>query len=252
MKARFDVGTDVAMIGAWDAQRGAQPVTPEEYKRLSDTLDAEADAGHVFVLHTRADGGGHVDVYVDEPIPSEVMARLTAQGDEFVLTLPSGSLMVDGVEHYRARKPDAAASDRAVHVPAGDYGLRCFATEDDEEAAPRSERDLETILGKDDHRYYDRITRGGCLIGALLLLLLPALWPFFGLKVALATSIVVVVAYFNVREWMLRRNARFVRLRETITAFRRQRREPTLVLELRRIQDDTSLGKPSPITGRST
>jgi len=248
MKARFDAGTDVAMIGAWDAQRGAQPVTPEEYKRLSDTLDAEADAGHIFVLHTRADGGGHVDVYVDEPIPSEVMTRLTGQGGEFVLALPSGSLMVDGVEHYRARKPDAAASDRAVHIPAGDYALRCYAAKGDEEAAPRSERDLETILGKDDLRYYDRITRGGCLTGALLLLLLPVLWPLFGPKVALVTSIVVVVAYFNVREWVLRRNARFARLRETITAFRLQRQESTFVLELRRIQDDTSLERPLPLS----
>src|SRR5678815_2170483 len=153
MKARFDAGTDVAMIGAWDAQRGAQPFTAEEFKRLSDTLDAEADAGHIFVLHTRADGGGHVDVYVDEPIPSEVVTRLTAQGDEFVLTLPSGALMVDGVERYRARKPDAMASDRAVRIPAGDYALRCYAAEDDENAVPRSERDLATILGKDDLQY---------------------------------------------------------------------------------------------------
>jgi len=242
MKARFDVGSDVAMIGAWDGQRGAQPVTPEEYKRLSDTLDADADAGHIFVLHTRADGSGHVDVYVDEPIPNEVMASLTPQGGEFALALPSGALMVDGVEHYRARKPDPAASDRALHVPAGDYALWCYAA-NDEEQAPRSGRDLETILGKDDVRYYDRITRGGCLVGALLLLLLPALWPVFGLKVALATSVVVVVAYFNVREWVLRRNARFVSLRETIAAFRLQRQEPTFVLELRR--------KPAPITGSS-
>jgi hypothetical protein len=248
MKARFDAGTDVAMIGAWDAQRGAQPVTPEEYKRLSDTLDAEADAGHIFVLHTRADGAGQVDVYVDERIPSAVMTRLMAQGGEFVLALPSGSLMVDGVEHYRARKPDAAASDRAVHVPAGDYALRCYAAQDDEEAAPRPERDLETILGRDDLRYYDRITRGGCLTGALLLLLLPVLWPFFGPKIALVTSIVVVVAYFNVREWVLRRNARFARLRETVTALRRQRHESTFVLELRRIRDDTSLGRPLPLS----
>src|SRR3982751_5064417 len=146
MKARFDAGTDVAMIGAWDAQRGAQPVTAEEYRRLSDTLDADADAGHIFVLHTRADGGGQVDLYVDEPIPSEVMTSLTPQGGEFVLALPSGSLMVDGVEHYRPRKPDAASSDRAVQVPPGDYTLRCYAAKYDEEAAPRSERDLETIL----------------------------------------------------------------------------------------------------------
>jgi hypothetical protein len=252
MKARFDAGTDVAMIGAWDAQRGAQPVTPEEYKRLADTLDADADAGHIFVLHTRADGGGPVDVYVDEPVPSEVMTRLTVQEGEFVLALPSGSLMVDGVEHYRARKPDAAAADRAVPVPAGDYALRCFAAQDDEEAAPRSERDLESILGKDDLRYYDRITRGGCLTGALPLLLLPVLWPFFGVKVALAAAIVVVVAYFNVREWVLRRNARFARIRATVTALRVQRQEPTFVLALRRIQDDTSIGTPLPVIGGST
>ena len=235
MKARFDAGTDVAMIGAWDTQRGAQPVTAEEYRRLSDTLDADADAGHIFVLHTRADGGGQVDVYVDEPIPSEVMTRLTAQEGEFVLALPSGSLMVDGVEHYRARTPDAAAPDRAVPVPAGDYALRWYAAQD-EEAAPRSERDLETILGQDDRRYYDRVTRGGCLTGAVLLLLLPLLlWPLFGPKIALGTSVVVAVVYFNVREWVLRRNARFVRLRETITTFRLQRQRPTFVLELRRM-----------------
>src|SRR4051812_16716169 len=107
MKARFDAGTDVAMIGAWDAERGAQPFTAEEFKRLSDTLDADATAGHIFVLHTGGDGGGAVDVYVDEPIPDATMARLTPLGDECVLALPSGSLIVDGVEHYRARKPDS-------------------------------------------------------------------------------------------------------------------------------------------------
>jgi hypothetical protein len=237
MKARVDVGTDVAMIGAWDAQRGAQPFTAEEFKRLSDTLDADATEGHVFVLHTGADGGGPVDVYVDEPIPGETMARLTSLGGEFVLALPSGALVVDGVEFYRAKKPDVSRSDRAVTVPAGDYLLRCYTPPDEDAAKPRSEKDLEAAIGADELRYYERVTRGGCLTGALLLLLFPVLLPFVGWKVAFPITLIVVVAYFNVREWVLRRNERFARLRETIVAFRLGRQEPTFVLALRRIQD---------------
>jgi hypothetical protein len=241
MKARFDAGTDVAMIGAWDAQRGAQPFTADEFKKLSDTLDADAAEGHIFVLHTGGDGGGPVDIYIDEPIPGEAMARLTALGEEFVLALPSGSLIVDGVEHYRARRPDAGHSDRAVSVPAGDYVLRCYAPPDGEEAKPESEKDLEAAIGANELRYYERVTRGGCLTGALLLLLLlllfPALLPFISWKIAFPVTVVVVVAYFNVREWMLRRNERFARLREQIVAFRLGHQEPTFVLALRRIED---------------
>ena len=236
MKARFDAGTDVAMIGAWDAQRGAQPFTTAEFEQLSDSLEAEADAGHAFFLRTKADGGGPVDVYIDEPIPAELAERLTPLGDAFVLALPSGSLTVDGAEYYRPKRPDAATTARAVTVPAGDYALRCYAAKDEEAAAtPRPERELEAILGKDDLRYYDRVTRGGCVVGLLLLLLLPALWPLVGLKIAFAVTAVIVVGYFSVRELVLRRNARFARLRETIRAFRLRYDEPVFVLELRRV-----------------
>jgi hypothetical protein len=242
MKARLDAGTDVAMIGAWDAQRGAQPFTTEEFERLSDSLEAEADAGHAFFLRTKADGGGPVDVYIDEPIPAELLERLTPLGDAFVLALPSGSLMVDGAEYYRPKKPDAAMSARAVTVPAGDYALRCYAAKDEEPAqTPRPERELEAILGKEDLRYYERVTRGGCVTGLLLLLLLPALWPLFGLKVAFAVTAVTFVGYFIVREQVLRRNARFARLRETITAFRLGHDEPVFVLELRRVPNRAEL-----------
>jgi hypothetical protein len=235
MKARFDAGTDVAMIGAWDAQRGGQPFSTEEYERLSDTLDAEADGGHVFVLRTHADGGGPIDVYIDEPIPAELTDRLTLLGGEFVLALPSGTLMVDGVEYYRPKKPDAARSDRAVALPPGDYVLRCYAAKDEEAATARSERDLETVVGADELRYYERVTRSGCLAGLLLLFLFPILGPFVGWKWAFGATVVVVVGYFNVREWMLRRNARFARLREAVTAFRLAHQDPTFVLELRRV-----------------
>lgn len=50
MKARIDAGTDVAMIGAWDAQRDSMPFTASELKHVSETLDADAAEGHVFLF----------------------------------------------------------------------------------------------------------------------------------------------------------------------------------------------------------
>jgi hypothetical protein len=249
LKVRFDAGTDVAMIGAWDAQRGAQPFTAEEFKQLSDTLDADATRGHIFVLHTGADGGAPVDVYVDEPIPDATLARLTLMGDECVLALPSGSLIVDGVEHYRARKPDVGQADRAVSVPAGEYLLRCYTPPDEKEATPQPEQDVPAIIGAEDLRYYERVTRGGCLTGALLLLLFPALLPFVGWKVAFPVTLGVVITYFSVRERLLRRNERFARLREQIVAFRLGHQEAAFVFELRRIEGRTGR---STITAEST
>ena len=238
MRARFDAGTDVAMIGAWDLDRNAQPFTAEEFKRLTDTLDADAEQGHLFVLHTGSDGGGPVDAYVDEPVPANIMARLTPLGDALVLALPSGQLIIDGVEFYRARKPDASLASRAVAVPPGDYLLRCYTPEDDEqEARPRPERDLESIVGKDELRYYERVTRGGCLVGLGLLLLFPILGPLAGWRIAFAATVVAVIGFFYVREWVLRRNPRFSRLREAVAAHRLGTQEPTFVLELRRIED---------------
>jgi len=238
MKARFDAGTDVAMIGAWDLGRNAQPFTPEEYKRLSETLDVDAEQGHLFVLHTGADGGGPVDVYVDERLPDEPLSRLTPLGNDLVLALPTGQLIVDGVEYYRARKPDTTLPSRAVNVPAGDYLLRCYTPRDeDQETAPRPPHDLEAIVGRDELRYYERVTRSGCLVGFGLLLLFPILGPLAGWRIAFATTIVAVIGFFYIREWLLRRNPRFTRLREAITAHRLGTQEPTFVLELRRIED---------------
>jgi hypothetical protein len=237
VKARFDAGTDVAMIGAWDAQRGAQPFTAEENKALSNTLDAEADGGHIFVLHTGADGGGPVDVYIDEPVPADVLARLTPLDGEFIVAVPSGTLVVDGVEFYRGKKPDSRRADRTATVPPGDYALRCYTAKDEEEAAARVERNLESVVGAEDLRYYERVNRLGCITGLLLLLLFPLLAPFVGVKWALSITAVVVLGFFHVRERILKRNARFAQLSDRIMAFRLNQQEPTFVLELRRVDD---------------
>src|SRR5215831_12425559 len=159
MKARFDAGTDVAMVGAWDVERGTQRFSIDESRRLSEVLDVEAAQGHLFVLHTGGDGGGPVDVYIDEPVPDETLANLTPLGGALVLALPSGKLIVDGIEYYRTRKADAAHASRAFAVQPGDYLVRCYTPRDEEQdAAPRPEHDLEVTLGKDELRYYERVT----------------------------------------------------------------------------------------------
>lgn len=238
MKVRFDAGTDVAMVGAWDLERGAQPFSPEESKRLSDALDADAALGHLFVLHTGADGGGPVDVYLDEPVPNDVTTSLTSVGDALVLAIPSGKLIVDGVEYYRSKKPDPARENRAVSVPAGDYLLRCYTPRDNaREASPGPAHELEALVGKEELRYYERVTRSGCLIGLVLLLLFPILGPLAGWRIAFATTVVAVIGFFYVREWVLRRNERFARIREAVNAHRVGAQEPVFVIELRRIEN---------------
>jgi len=242
MKARFDAGTDVAMVGAWDLDHGARPFSAEEFKRLPEALDADAAEGKLFVLHTGADGGGPVDVYVDEPVPAETMADLTPLGDALVLALPSGRLVVDGVEHYRARKADPTSASRAVAVPPGEYLLRCYTPPDEEQGVPTAPgHDLESAVGKDELRYYERVTRSGCVIGLGLLLLFPILGPLAGWRIAFATTVIAVIGFFYAREWLLRRNERFARIREAVTAHRLGAQEPTFVLALRRIEDRAGL-----------
>ena len=238
MKARVDAGTKVGMVGAWDQERGAQPFSPEESTHLSEALDADAAQGHLFALHTGADGKVPVDVYVDEPVPAAATAGLTTLGDALTLALPSGKLIVDGVEYYRTQKSNAARASRAVTVPAGDYLLQCYAARDEvQEAVPGPAHELEAIVGKEEARYYERVTRSGCLIGLVLLLIFPTLGPLAGWRIAFATTVVAVIGFFYGREWILRRNPRFARIREVVAAHRLGAQEPAFVLELRRIEN---------------
>src|SRR6266699_2712587 len=98
MHQRIDAGTDVAMIGAWDAGRGALPYSAEQQRRYRKSLEKEAAAGHVFLIHTGADGGGPVDVYVDETLPDEMRKATRELEGEFLVALPSGRLIVAGAE----------------------------------------------------------------------------------------------------------------------------------------------------------
>jgi hypothetical protein len=240
MKARIDAGTDVAMIGAWDAQRNAKAFTTSQLSQLSDTLEADAAEGHLFLLHTGADGGGPIDLYIDEAIPSDIYQRLVPLGGEFLLALPSGALVVGGAEDYRLAEPKITGPNSVLTVPAGDYSLRCY-TAKDEEQSPRSENELKRLVGTADLEYYDRVNSSGCLFGALTLLLFPILSFPLGWKVALPITAAVFISFFPAREWLLKRNARYQRLDKVVPVFRLQHQDPVFVFELRSIRDRAAL-----------
>jgi hypothetical protein len=235
MKARFDAFSDIATLAAWDAERDRTLASSEEGLLPDALMEAEAAAGHVFLVRMGSDGGGRVEVYVDETIPAEVRDRLVPADGEFRLDLPSGRLIVDGAEYYPS-SPLAADPDGPAAVPAGHYSVRCYAGKNDEQS-PRSEDALRELVGIADLAYYDRVNNQGCRDGALTLLLFPILAFPLGWKIALGVTAVVFVSFFHVRERVLKRNARYQRLDKIVPAFRRENEEPLFVFELRSIAD---------------
>jgi hypothetical protein len=244
MKARIDAGTDVAMIGAWDAQRASTPFTASELTHLSAALEADAAEGHLFLLHTGADGGGPIDLYVDEAIPGEIEDRLVPSDGEFLLVLPSGALVVGGAEGYRYPASKLTGPNDSVSVPPGDYAVRYY-TPKDEEQSSRSESDLRKLVGSADLEYYDRVNRSGCVAGSLSLLLFPILAFPLGWIVALVITAVVFLSFFPAFKWLLKRNARYQRLDRVVPVFRIQNQDPAFVFQLRPIRDRAGLNRGS-------
>ena len=233
MKARIDAGTDVAMIGAWDAQQNASPFSAAELADQQNSLERDVSRGALFVIHTGGDGGGPVDLYIDEPAPPEVLARVTPIAGEARLSLPGGALTVGGVEDYRSPDARVISPDSIVNVPAGDYAVRCYVAKD-AEREPASEKTLRRLVSPADIKYYDGVNQRGCVAGALTLLLFPVLSYPLGWMIALPITVVVFLAFFPLREWALKRNARYQRLDAIIPIHRIQQADPTHVFELRR------------------
>jgi hypothetical protein len=233
MKARIDAGTDVAMIGAWDARQSASPFTAAEIADHQNALERDASSGALILIRTGGDGGGPVDLYIDEPAPPEVLARVTPVAGGATLSLPSGVLTVGGVEDYRSVEARITGPDSIVNVPPGDYTVRCFVAKDPERE-PASEKALRKLVSPADIKYYDGVNRRGCAGGALTLLLFPVLSYLLGWKVALPITVAVFLAWFPLQQWWLKRNARYQRLNAIIPIHRIQQADPTYVFEMRR------------------
>ena len=199
-------------------------------------IEADAARGDLFLLLTGADGGGPVDVFVGEPVPEDIRSGLASVGRAALVAVPSGALVVGGAEDYRSGRRTVTSDDSLLRIPPGDYALQCYRPVD-EEAADGAEDAWAQRVGKEDVRYFDRMNRMGCALGSLTLLLFPALAAPLGWKIALPVTAAAFLAFFHVRERILKRNARYARLAAIVPAARLRQERPVVVFELRALQD---------------
>lgn len=241
-KQRIDAGTDAALLGAWDLSRDDVLFSKEEVKYLHKSLASDSGKGHLFFIQTGADCGGPIDVYVDREAPEIVTSRTNKIEQNFLLSLPSGKLVVGGVEDYRRKGKKITAAKSVVNVPAGDYSLTCYVAKDEEERPEdRSEKELARLVGAENVRYFDRITNWGCMVGVLLPLLLFFFLSIWMGLIALPVTIVVSILYFYLLQGVLKRNERYRRLEEIIPAFRLKHERPLFVFVLKKIEDKGGL-----------
>jgi hypothetical protein len=240
MKARIEAGTDIALVGAWDAALQREVLAD----RSDPAFSADASKARLFLIRTGGDGGGPVDVYVDEEMPPAVRRLVRKAGREHLLSVPSGRLMIGGVEDYRSATPRITDGDSAIDVPPGDYAIACFETPAEETGFdPPTAAQLEAALGAREYRDYRRIERI-VLCGYLHLLWLPVLWPVLGWKWALGIMLVTLVAWMNVQERVLAKHVRYQAARARVQDVWKQAMRggnPTLVLTLRRVAERGAL-----------
>jgi hypothetical protein len=245
VKTRIDAGTDVAIIGAWDASRNELIPGKVSFKDWTKTLQEDVRAGDLFLIHTGADGGGPIDVYVEEPAPESTLTHARPADGEFLIRIPTGRLLVGGAEDYRSEKPRITGENSIVQVPAGDYRLRChIGTEDEWVPEGTSRTELEKTLGAEDYSYWRKSKNAGYL-AFLTVLLFPLLAYPIGWKLALLVALLVLVAWFYIRERViLKRDARYQRIDKAVNEIIKRAQgnaPPTFVFELNKVTAGSGL-----------
>lgn len=244
MKSRVDAGTDIAMIGAWDAGRNDKVLASASVRNFTKALEEDAAEGHLFLIRTGSDGGGPIDIFVESEIPEDLRKLAEPIKGEHLLSLPTGKLVVGGVEDYRTGRRRVTSDQSVVVVPPGDYALRSFVGIDEDGIAPPSRKEFEKAVGAEDYAYFRRIQSSALVIYFAVPVLFLILLYCSGWKVALISAAAAgTVSYSAFKAWTAR-NDRFKRVAKGVNACWReaaQRAAPTFILQLRRASDKTGL-----------
>ena len=251
MKYRIEVATDIAMLGAWDSSRSKK--TPIQKLRASDliTLRSDAQSGDLFLIELGGDWEGLLDIYVNSDLSETLKDNTFAVENEFLLSIPTGRLIVSGVEDYRSISRDNGSEERVVNIAPGRYGVRCWlrtkqSLEEEEASDLPSETQIREALGESDFQYYKKVSRLESM-GCLPLVLFPILWYPLGWLKALLTTLFIMLPLSYGIHWQIKRMTqipRYQSIAKRLSSLVLQSREnelPIVALQLRKLCQDEKL-----------
>ena len=235
---RLYAGTDIALIGAWDSNSNKNLPSDTAVSKIDEIIEKASAEGSLFFIKTGGDGGGDIHIYVNEDVPENINNCSKVIEEKFSISIPSGELVVGGIEEYM--DPSLAGdADNSLQVPEGDYSLKCYMCDDEDESQnDDAEKALREIVGEKDLAFYDNVNLYGCLIGAglsvlaLVVALFLVKWYF-----ALSAPILVMLLYSHLLDWGIRRSKRYKKLDDIIPQYRLEHEPPTFVFELIKIFD---------------
>jgi hypothetical protein len=126
MKFYIDSGTDIASHVLFDPTAQATPYG-EDFDQAQARLNAEITEGRLLHIDTHSDGCIGYTVFVDEPLPDDLRARVVEHTPEILLRVPGGRLVAGGLEDL-----GGSMTKHTVEVPPGDYLVDAYRTDFDE------------------------------------------------------------------------------------------------------------------------
>lgn len=231
---RAFIDTDAAQLAFWDVQHTRTGADSMELRELDEMWKADAWGGRVFYINTGSDGAWDIHLYVDEPVPEDLLLFYKTLNRRFLLRCPSGRLIAHGAEYYMADAEETPGSEDAIQIPPGDYELQLHELCDGDLKDPAY---LETIVGEEDLAYYLSVNPGfnwgcaGLIAGALAGYF--AHWSL-GLIVAFAG-----IAWSVRRRWRHTHDERYADIDARIDADRNE--YAFFICSLRRIEPDSGL-----------
>ncbi len=239
---RINCGTDIALIGIWDISLKEEPILKKDFLNIESVIKKDSKEGNLFFIKTRADGESIIDIYVNEEIPKEVKDYSYEQNEDFLLISQSGKLKCDGLEEYR-RGEGVVNEHNLIEVPQGRYSVKCYICKDYDELEDGTEDELKKLLPSEDIEYFDKKNIGAFkwsfTITAFVFLatIFTMKWYF-----AFLLSLIVFIAFFNVYDFILKKDEKYQTLSQIIPQFRILRERPTFVFSLKKLESETLTG----------
>jgi hypothetical protein len=221
VKADLNSFTEVAQHALCDDK-----IAPPIGDGFSDLLGRVPD-GELFVIETRADAEVNWRIYVDEPLPAELEAKITSATPDVLLRVPSGRLVASGLEYVGRTRPEAKSG---IDIAPGNYLADIYERDVD------WDRDIGPIIEKELGADYRREKWVGplgglsVLAGIIMTIVSVFAWSLLlmGIGLGVATAGIIVFRFGLSSGYEVNKAKIAMRF-------------PSLVVVLRKLPDDADL-----------